>query len=118
MVFKERRKKRRRPPDVKETKGESDFARQTEDDFTTVARRNKLLGLWAAEKLGITGDAAEAYAKEVVRSDFEEVGDGGVVRKVMKDFADNGVELTEDGLRHEMATLLDVARKSVEAQQS
>ena len=114
MVFTERRKKRRRPADVKEAKGESEFARQTEDDFTAVVRRNKLLGLWAAERLGITGDAAEAYAMEVIRSDFEEVGDQDVVRKVMKDFADKGVELTEDRLRHEMAALLEVARRPVE----
>ena len=114
MVFKERRKKRRPSADVKKTKGESEFARQTEDDFIAIARRNKLLGLWAAERLEITGDAAAAYAKEVVRSDLEEVGDQGVVRKVMKDFADKGVELTEEQLHHEMAALLEVARRSVE----
>ena len=114
MVFKERRKTRRRPADVKDMKGESDFAHQSEDDFTALARRNKLLGLWAAERLGITGDAAEAYAKEVIRSDLEEVGDQGVVRKVMKDFADKGVELTEEQLHHEMAALLEAARRSIE----
>ena len=51
--------------------------------FKATARRNKLLGLWAAEKLGLSGDAAEPYAKEVVASDFEEAGDDDVVRKVL-----------------------------------
>ena len=116
MVFKERRKKPRRPADAMEGKADSEVAQQAEDDFTVVARCNRLLGLWAAERLGITGDAAEAYAKEVVVSG---VGPGqDVVRMVMKDFADKGVDMTEDGLRHEKAALLEVARKSVEAQQS
>ena len=55
------------------------------------ARRNKLLGLWAAEKLGLTGDDADAYAKEVVMADFEEAGDDDVFRKVRKDFDAKGV---------------------------
>jgi hypothetical protein len=118
MVFKERRKKSRQTADAKEEKAGSEIARQTQDDFTVVVQCNKLLGLWAAERLGITGDAVEAYAMEVVASDFEEVGDQDVVRKVMKDFADKGVDLTEEQLRHEKAALLEVARRSVEAQRS
>lgn len=62
---------------------ENKFAHDEELRFKATARRNKLLGLWAAEKLGLSGDAAESYAKEVVASDFEEAGDDDVVRKVL-----------------------------------
>ena len=115
MDFKERRKKPRHSRDAKDGQGESEFARHAEDDFTVVARCNKLLGLWAAETRGIIGDAANTYAMEVVASDFEEVGDQDVVRKVMKDFADKGIDMTENQLRREKSALLDVARRSVEA---
>ncbi len=64
---------------------EKKFALDEEQKFKAEARRNKLLGLWAAEKLGITGDAANAYAKEVVAADFEEAGDGDVLKKVLGD---------------------------------
>ena len=120
MVFKERRKTPRRPADAKDKDmgPDSGFDHRSEEDFKVTARRNKLLGLWAAEKMEITGDAAEAYAKEVIASEFEEPGDNGVVRKVMKDFADKGVDMTEDQLRQEMATLREVSRKQIEAQRS
>ena len=65
---------------------ERKFALDEELRFKAMARRNKLLGLWAAEKLGKTGEAAEAYAKEVVAADFEEAGDGDVLRKLKTDF--------------------------------
>jgi len=116
MVFKERRKTLRRPADVKENGPEMDFNRQSEEDFKVTVRRNKLLGLWAAERMGVTGDAAEAYAKEVIASDFEEPGDNDVVGKVMGDFADKGVAMIEDRLRQEMAALREVARRQIEAQ--
>jgi hypothetical protein len=74
---------------------EKKFALDEEQKFRAEARRNRLLGLWAAEKLGITGEAATAYAKEVVAADFEEAGDGDVLRKVMADFAAKHVALTE-----------------------
>ena len=118
MVFKERRKTSRRPADVKDKGPGSDFHQRSEEDFKVTARRNKLLGLWAAAGMGIAGDAAEAYAKEVIASDFEEPGDNGVVRKVMKDFADKGVDMTANRLRQEMAALREVARKQFEAQRS
>ena len=65
---------------------EKKFAMDEESKFKAMARRNKLLGLWAAEKLGKTGADADAYAKEVVRADFEEAGDNDVFRKVRADF--------------------------------
>ncbi|MFQ5617632.1 MAG: DUF1476 domain-containing protein [Rhodospirillales bacterium] len=115
MVYegKERRKTPRRPTDTKDKGHEADFLRQGEMDFKVIARRNKLLGLWAAEKMGVTGDTAEAYSKEVVASDFDEPGDDDVVRKVMKDFAEKGVGVSEDQLRQEMDALLGVARGQI-----
>ncbi len=83
-----------------------------------VARRNKLLGLWAAERMGMTGDAAEAYVKVVIAADFEGPGDDHVVRRVMADFADKGVDMAQDRLRREMVALLDVARGQIEAEDS
>ena len=68
--------------DKREEGFEKKFAMDEEQKFKAEARRNKLLGLWVAEKLGMTGDAAAAYAKEVVAADFEEAGDSDVVRKV------------------------------------
>lgn len=85
---------------------ESKFAHDEELRFKSLARRNKLLGLWAAEKLGRTGDAADAYAKEVVRSDFAEPGDEDVFRKVRGDFNAAGVAVSDDELRFKMRELL------------
>ena len=65
---------------------ENKFAHDEELKFKAIARRNKLLGLWAAEKLGKTGADADAYAMEVVKADFEEAGDEDVYRKVRGDF--------------------------------
>jgi hypothetical protein len=92
--------------DKREEGFEKKYALDEEKKFKAEARRNKLLGLWAAEKLGISGDEANAYAKEVVVSDFEEAGDGDVVRKVMGDFAAKGIALTEAQLRVKMDELM------------
>jgi hypothetical protein len=94
---------------------EKKFALDEEQKFKAEARRNRLLGLWAAEKLGITGDAAAAYAKEVVAADFEEAGDADVVRKVMGDFAGKNVAITEQAIRARMSELLAVAAAEVKA---
>ena len=111
---KERRKKPRRPRDAMDKGHESDFVRQGEMEFKVIARRNKLLGLWAAEKMGMTGETAKEYSKEVIASYFEELGEEDVVRKVMKDFAEKGVDVSEDGLRQEMDALLGVARGQIQ----
>jgi hypothetical protein len=84
--------------------------------FKIDARRNKLLGLWVAEHMGLSGATAEAYAKEVVISDLDEPGDNDVVRKVMKDVADNGLGITEESLRQKMEELLHVARQQIDAE--
>lgn len=84
--------------------------------FKVEVRRNKLLGLWAAELLDISGADAEAYAKEVVSSDFEEPGDADLVRKVMGDFAAKNVEMSEHRLRKRMEELVAVAKEQVMTQ--
>ena len=94
---------------------EKKFALDEEQKFKAEARRNKLLGLWAAEKLGKSGDEAAAYAKEVVAADFEEAGDGDVLRKVAKDLADKGV--TELDVRKKMDELTATAIAQIKAGQ-
>lgn len=81
--------------------------------FKVHNRRNKLLGLWAAEQFGITGEEATAYAKEVVMSDFEETGDEDVKRKVLADFESRGVAIDPDKLRKKMDDLLEVAHDQI-----
>jgi hypothetical protein len=99
--------------DKREEGFEKKFALDEEQKFKAEARRNKLLGLWAAEKLGKTGDDAAAYAKEVVAADFEEAGDTDVLRKVVNDMAGKGV--TELEIRKKMEELLAVAVAQVKA---
>ena len=81
--------------------------------FRVVNRRNKLLGLWVASQLGKAGADAEAYAKEVVMSDFEAPGEDDVVRKVMSDFEAAGVEISEHRVRKQMDELLATAKEQV-----
>jgi hypothetical protein len=78
--------------DKREEGFEKKFAHDEELKFKAYARRNKLLGLWAAEQLGKSGAEAEAYAKEVVLADFEEAGEGDVARKVIGDLAPKGID--------------------------
>ena len=101
--------------DKREEGFEKKFALDADQKFKAEARRNKLLGLWAAEKLGIDGDAAAAYAKEVVASDFEESGDADVVRKVLGDLTAKGVAMTEPQLRVKMDELMATAVMQVKA---
>ncbi|MBN9072396.1 MAG: DUF1476 domain-containing protein [Rhizobiales bacterium] len=92
---------------------ERKFAMDEELRFKATARRNKLLGLWAAEKLGKSGADAEAYAKEVIASDFEEAGDEDVFRKVRRDFDAAGVQQSDHQIRRTMEELLAEAAESV-----
>jgi hypothetical protein len=101
--------------DKREEGFEKKYALDEEQKFKAEARRNKLLGLWVAEKLGITGDAASAYAKEVVAADFEEAGDGDVLRKVTKDLAAKGIAITEPQIRVKMDELMAQAVTQVKA---
>ena len=102
--------------DKRKNEAEARFKRDQELQFKAMARRNKLLGLWAAELLGIGGDEAQAYAKEVVISDFDRPGDDDVLEKVLKDLTDGGVEITDHKLRKEMDRLMDEARAQVIAE--
>jgi hypothetical protein len=101
--------------DKREEGFEKKYALDEEQKFRAEARRNRLLGLWAAEKLGITGDAATAYAKEVVAADFEEAGDGDVLRKVFGDLSAKGVAITEAQVRVKMDELMALAIIQVKA---
>lgn len=94
---------------------EKKHAHDEELAFKAVARRNKLLGLWVAEQIGLTGDAAEAYAKDVVAADFEEAGDADVIRKVQADLKAKNVEISDHRLAAKLAELLDVAKKQLSA---
>ncbi|NNK77124.1 MAG: DUF1476 domain-containing protein [Litoreibacter sp.] len=96
--------------DDREYAFESKFAHDAEMQFKAEARRNKLLGLWAAELLGKSGDEAEAYAREVVKSDFEEAGDEDVYRKIAQDLGDQSDEET---IRAQMKTLLAEAKAQI-----
>lgn len=94
---------------------ERKFALDEEQKFKAMNRRNKLLGLWAAEKLGKTGADADAYAKEVVASDFDEAGDDDVLRKVLADLTAGNVAITDAELRTKMDALIAEAVAQVKA---
>jgi len=85
--------------DKREEGFEKQFALDEELKFKATARRNRLLGMWAAEKLGLSGPAAEAYAKEVVMADFEEGSDHDAATKIRKDFDAKGVVQTDEQIR-------------------
>jgi hypothetical protein len=93
---------------------ERKFAFDEELRFKATARRNKALGLWAAEKLGKSGAEADAYAKEVVVSDIEEAGDHDVLRKVKKDFEAAGIDQSEHQIRRTMDELMAKAIEDVQ----
>ena len=95
---------------------EDKYKHDQELQFKVEVRRNKLLGIWAAELMGLEGADAEAYAKEVVASDFEEPGDADVVRKVLGDLEAKGQEMTEHRLRKKMDELLLKAKQQVMAE--
>ena len=95
---------------------EAKYAHDSEIAFKVSARRNKLLGLWAAELMGISGADAEAYGRKTVMADFEEPGDEDVFRTVMGDLTTAKVEMSDQDLRQKMDTLMAVAREQVEAE--
>ncbi len=95
---------------------EGKFALDNETRFKAEARRNKLLGLWAAQLMGITGDEATNYAMEVVKSDLEEVGEEDVFRKIRGDFDARNVEQSDHQIRREMEQLMATAVKQIAEQ--
>ena len=100
--------------DKREEGFEKKFAHDEELRFKATARRNKLLGLWVAQKLGMSGDDAAAYAKEVVQSDFEEAGDDDVFRKVRKDLDAKGVAASDQEIKTQMIELMAQAVSQIE----
>jgi hypothetical protein len=101
--------------DKREEGFERKFALDEEMKFRATARRNKLLGQWAAEKLGISGAEAEAYVKAVVASDFEEAGDDDVFRKIRKDFDAKKVEQSDHQIRRTMDELFGKALQQLQS---
>jgi hypothetical protein len=95
---------------------EAKFAHDEALKFKATARRNKLLGLWAAGKMGLSGADADAYAKEVVKADFEEAGDDDVFRKIRKDFDGKSVALSDHQIRREMEDLMATALEQVRSE--
>jgi hypothetical protein len=103
--------------DDRERAFESIYARDQEMQFKIVARRNRLLGQWAAKKMGLTEAEAEAYAKDVIRSDFEEAGDHDVVRKLLGDLTSAGIDIEEDAIRQALEhKTVEARRHFIEAQ--
>jgi hypothetical protein len=95
---------------------ERKFANDEELKFRATARRNKLLGLWAAEQLGMSGDKAQAYAREVIKADLEIPGDDDVFRKIRRDFDAKGVQKSDHQIRSKMVDLMGVAISQIEAE--
>jgi hypothetical protein len=100
--------------DKREEGFEKKFALDEEQKFKAEARRNKLLGLWAADRQGMSGDAASAYARDVVAADFDEAGDG-VFRKVSRDLVARGIAVTDEQIRTKMGELMAQAIVQVKA---
>ncbi|RYE84421.1 MAG: DUF1476 domain-containing protein [Hyphomicrobiales bacterium] len=95
---------------------EGKFAHDAELRFKAEARRNKLLGLWAAEHMGLSEEHAKEYAAEVVAADFEEAGDEDVFRKISADLKAKGASVSEDMIRKKMVELVQVARDEVSSE--
>ena len=104
--------------DDREKSFEAKYKRDQETLFRITSRRNRLLGLWAAEQFGMPDNQVLDYAKEVILADFEEPGDDDVVRKVLVDFAERGLAMDEQKLRKEMIRLMDEAGRQIESENS
>ena len=99
--------------DEREKGFEQKYKHDQELQFKVNARRNNLLGLWAAEQMGMTDGAAEAYAKEVVAADFEKPGDSDVIEKVLKDLQAKGRSATELQVRKQLDQFFAVAKEQI-----
>lgn len=92
---------------------EAKFAMDEDTQFRVTARRNRLLGQWAAERMGLSAVEAEAYAKAVVQADFEEAGDEDVIRKLLGDLTSAGVEVSEGDIRTALEAKMVEARRAL-----
>lgn len=104
--------------DDREKTFERKFAQDEDLRFRASVRRNKLVGLWAAAEFGLAGDAAEAYAKDVIAADFEEAGDDDVVRKLLADFRSHDIEMTDHTIRRRLVECMDEARAMLMASET
>ena len=102
--------------DERESSFENKFKHDKELEFKATARRNKLLGLWAANLLGIHGADAEGYAKAVVKADMEKPGDQDVVDKLLGDFKERGIDMSEHRLRKQMTELMSAAVSQIKSE--
>lgn len=101
--------------DDRERAFENQYARDADLQFRIVARRNRLVGEWAAERMGLTPEETDAYAKAVVQADFEEAGDEDVVRKLVADLVSAGVEATDAEVRQALdAKAIEARRQFIE----
>lgn len=96
---------------------ENKYAFDREREFKITARRNKLLGLWAAEQMHMDEEKAHEYAKGVVISDFEEPGEDDVFRKVQKDMQEKGLNVSDEEIRDKMSELMGVAKQQIASEQ-
>jgi hypothetical protein len=102
--------------DDRERAFETKFAHDEEMKFRVIARRNKLLGLWAAKLMGLSEVEAEGYAKDVIRADFEEAGDEDVIRKLLGDLTSAGCDVEEAAIREQLSfKTVDAKRQLMEA---
>ena len=99
--------------DDRERAFEAKYARDEEMQFRITARRNRLLGHWAARQMGLSDAEAESYAKDVVRSDFEEAGENDVIRKVLGDLTAAGVNCDEEMIREALRNKEIEARRQI-----
>lgn len=99
--------------DDRERAFEAKFARDEEMQFRILARRNRLLGEWAARLMGLSEVETEAYAKDVVRADFEEAGDEDVIRKVLGDLTSAGIDCDDAKIRETLGLKLVEARRQI-----
>ncbi|MGQ0560035.1 MAG: DUF1476 domain-containing protein [Sphingosinicella sp.] len=103
--------------DDRERAFETKYARDQEMQFKIIARRNRLLGQWAAKKMGLGEAETDAYARDVIRADFEEAGDQDVIRKVLADMVAAGVEVDESAIRQALEhKTVEARRHFIEAQ--
>ena len=101
--------------DDREKGYEAKYALDQEQEFKAIARRNRMLGLWAAEKMGLSAESADQYAAAVVRADFEQPGDEDVFRKVAGDFKASGLSVSEGEIRSKIDELASIAREGIRA---
>lgn len=99
--------------DEREKAFENKFAHDAEMEFRAASRRNRLVGLWAAEKMGLIGADAEAYAREVVKADLEEAGEEDVFRKLRRDLDAREIQVSDSEIRHKMAETMAEAKEQI-----